>query len=419
MRPLAAVFLLLLAADLKAAPTRTLRPDDLYSLKTVDDPRLSPDGQWVAYTVTTLDAKEDESDTDIYMVPFAGGAPVRLTSGKKPETDPRFSPDGRYLAFLGEREGKHTQVYLMDRRGGEAVKLTDFPASVSDLVWSPDSTRLALIVSDVDPDDPDPTAEEEDEETPPKPIVITRRQFKRDGEGYLRDVRSHLYVYDVARKTSLQLTSGSYDDSAPAWSPDGRYLAFVSNRTADPDSNQNTDVFVVPSTGGPLRTLVDLPGGDESPAFSPDGSLIAFLAGGDPKDLWYGTNAVSVVPFAGGPPRALTASIDRNASHPRFAPDGQSILFLLEDGGNSHLARVPVAGGPVERLLAGERDVQEYSAVKGGAIAVLESQPQVPNEVSEVENGAARRLTHTNDELLKQIKLAPVERFETKSKDGT
>jgi Tol biopolymer transport system component len=305
MRHLAAACLaLLLPADLGAAQTRTLRPDDLYSLKTVGDPQVSPDGQWVAYTVSTLDAKEDESDTDIYMVPFAGGAAVRLTAGQEPETSPRFSPDGRYLAFLGDREGKHTQVYLMDRRGGEAVRLTDYPASVSDLVWSPDGARLALIVSDVDPDDPDPSAEEEDQDQPPRPIVIRRRQFKRDGEGYLRDVRSHLYVFDVARKTSLQLTSGACDDRSPAWSPDGLHLAFVSNRTTDPDSNQNTDVFVVPSSGGSVRTLVDLPGGDAAPAFAPDGSLVAFLAGGDPRDMWYGPNHVAVVPFAGGGERS-------------------------------------------------------------------------------------------------------------------
>ena len=274
-------------------------------------------------------------------------------------------------------------------------------------------------MSDVDPDDPDPSAEEADEDVPPNPIVITRRQFKRDGEGYLRDVREHLYVFDVARKTSLQLTSGAYDDKAPAWSPDGLNLVFVSNRTADPDSNQNTDVFVVPATGGPLRTLVDLPGGDDAPTFSPDGSLVAFLAGGDPKDLWYGTNSVAVVPFAGGTVRPLTQSLDRNAANPLFAPDGKSVLFELEDGGNSHLARVPVAGGPVERVLAGERDVQDFSVAPGGQIVVLESQPQMPSEVSAVEQGTARRLTHTNDELLKGIQLATVDRFETKSKDGT
>jgi dipeptidyl aminopeptidase/acylaminoacyl peptidase len=415
----AASVLLALSASTVAAQVRPLRPDDIYSLKTVESPQLSPDGQWVAYTVSTLDAKEDESDTDVYMVPFAGGAAVRLTTGKRPETTPRFSPDGRYLAFLGEREGKHTQVYLMDRRGGEAVKLTDYPASVSELAWSPDGSRLALIVSDVDPDDPEPSAEKDDEDAPPKPIVIKRRQFKRDGEGYLREVRSHLYVFDVARKTSLQLTSGAFDDRTPAWSPDGRHLAFVSNRTADPDSNKNTDVFVVPSTGGTVRALVDLPGADEAPVFSPDGTLVAFLAGGDPKDMWYAPNHLAVVPFAGGPLRSLTASLDRNVSRPKFAPDGQSLLFLLEDAGNSHLARVPVAGGAAERLLAGERDVQDFDVAAGGSIVVLESQPHVPFEVSAVENGAARRLTHANDEFLKQVKLAPVERFQTKGKDGT
>jgi dipeptidyl aminopeptidase/acylaminoacyl peptidase len=419
MRHLIAAALLLLPAPFAHAQTRTLRPDDLYALKSVADPQLSPDGKWVAYTVSTLDAKEDEGDTDVYMVAIEGGAPVRLTSGKKPETAPRFSPDGRYLAFLAGREGKHTQVYLMDRRGGEAVKLTDFPASVSDLAWSPDGARLALIVADVDPNDPNPSAEEEDEDAAPKPIVIRRRQFKRDGEGYLTEVRNHLYAFDVARKTSQQLTSGPYDDRGPAWSPDGRTIAFVSNRTADPDANQNTDVFVVSSTGGPVRAIVDSPGSDEAPVFSPDGSLVAFVAGGDPKDMWYGASHLAVVPAAGGPPRALTAALDRNVSQPRFAPDGQSVLFRLEDGGNSHLARVPVAGGAIERVLAGERDVQDFDVAKGGQVVVLESQPQMPSEVAALEGGASRRLTHTNDELLKQVKLASVERFETKSKDGT
>ncbi len=420
MRHLLAVSCLLLAPALPVhGQSRTLRPDDLYSLKAVADPQLSPDGQWVAYTVSTLDAKEDESDTDVYMAPYAGGAPVRLTSGKKPESRPRFSPDGRWLAFLAGREGKHTQVYVMDRRGGEAVKLTAYPASVSELEWSPDSARLALIVSDVDPNDPNPSAEEEDEDASPKPIVIRRRQFKRDGEGYLTDVRSHLYVFDVARKTSLQLTSGSFDDRSPAWSPDGRSLAFVSNRTSDPDSNQNTDIFVVSSTGGPVRTLVEAPGADESPVFSPDGSLVAFLAGGDPQDMWYAPNHVAVVPLAGGAPRALIAALDRNVYGVRFAPDGQSLLFRLEDAGNSHLARVALSGGSVERLLAGERDVQDFDVAKGGQIVVLESQPHLPPEISAAEGGAARRVTHTNDEFLKQVKLAPVERFTARSKDGT
>src|SRR4029077_9561529 len=150
-----ALLAVLLAAPLAAEGPRPLKVDDIFALKSVGDPRISPDGAEVAYTVRGLDPKEDSSDTDIYMVPFAGGAPLRLTSSPKAETHPRFSPDGRYLAFLSGREGKKAQVWLLDRRGGEPVKLTDFKASVSDLVWSPDGKRLALVVGDVDPDDPD------------------------------------------------------------------------------------------------------------------------------------------------------------------------------------------------------------------------------------------------------------------------
>src|SRR5436305_7294146 len=116
----------LASASLAAQPQarRPLEPSDIFELKTVGDPRISPDGQWVAYTVTTLDKKADVSDTDIYMVPAAGGTPVRLTSSKKPETSPRWSPDGRYLAFLSAREGEKAQVFLLDRRGGDAQVVT-------------------------------------------------------------------------------------------------------------------------------------------------------------------------------------------------------------------------------------------------------------------------------------------------------
>lgn len=119
-RILCAALGLLVSVSLAAQTRRPLQPDDVFELKTVGDPRISPDGAWVAYTVTTLDRKEDASDTDIYMVSTSGGQPIKLTGSKKPETSPRWSPDGKYLAFLSARDGKKTQVYLLDRRGGEA-----------------------------------------------------------------------------------------------------------------------------------------------------------------------------------------------------------------------------------------------------------------------------------------------------------
>jgi dipeptidyl aminopeptidase/acylaminoacyl peptidase len=416
-----------LAAAGGSAATRPLRPDDVYALREVDDPRLSPDGAWVAYTVTQFDRKADEQDTDIYMAPFAGGEALRLTTSRKAESSPRWSPDGKRLAFLSCRGSRKTQVWVLDRRGGEATRVTTYPGGVSELAWSPDGRRLALVVKDPDPRKPKPEEEvgendcddgDDDDETEP-PIVIRRRQFKRDGTGYLNDLRSHLHVFELESRATRALTSGAYDDRQPAWSPDGRQIAFTSNRTDDPDANQNTDIFVVAAEGGAPRAVTTHAGADRSPAWSPDGKWIAYVNEGSPDDMWYAASHVAVVSASGGEPRALTAALDRNVSDPRFTADGRTVLFVVEDGGNSHLARVPAAGGAVERVVAGERDISEFDASPDGKIVVLESQPQRPAEVWAVDGANLRPLSHANDAFLAGIELGRVERFKVKSADGT
>src|SRR6187431_2979865 len=140
-------------ATVPTVAKRALRPTDIFRVRDVRDPQISPDGKWVAYTVTTADSARDKNDTDVWMASWDGKENIRITSTKDGESSPRWSPDGRYLSFISSRDGgKGGQVWLLDRRGGEATRLTEIKGGVSGYEWSPDAARLALVVGDPEDD---------------------------------------------------------------------------------------------------------------------------------------------------------------------------------------------------------------------------------------------------------------------------
>ena len=407
-----------------AQTKRAITLDDQVKERFVRDPELSPDGKWVAYTVTTADVEKDKRNSDLWMVSWDGTQQVQLTSSPDNESSPKWSPDGRYLAFLTSRgdeddKKKGAQIWLLNRAGGEAIKLTDIKGGVSDYAWSPDGKRLALAVDDFDPNDEPEKKEGWKRKTEP-PIVITRYHFKEDASGYLGPQRTHLGVFDVEQKIFVTLTSGNFDEEQPSWSPDGRLIAFVSNRNADPDRTTDTNIYVMePKAGATPRQLTTWAGSDGGhPAWSPDGKFIAYLQGDEPRYYAYNQEKLAIVPSAGGDARVLTAALDRSVRAPEWTADGKSILVIVEDDRIDYVGKVAAAGGPVVPLTTGRRVVAGFTQ-SGSALAVTSTTSQEPDEVFALEQGTLRRLTHQNDTWIKDVQIAGSEDVTFTAKDGT
>jgi dipeptidyl aminopeptidase/acylaminoacyl peptidase len=421
---------------------RPVGVDDLFGFREVQDPQISLDSQFIAYAVHSSSLKDNKPETRLWMVAAAGGVPIPLTVEGVSSEHPRWSPDGKFLAFLSSRkdadgnEGK-AEVYLLNRQGGEAQRLTETVQDVEDFAWSPDGLRLVLILRDPSPEEIEAAAnrskEEEDnaDKSPhakkskaERPWVIDRLHFKEDTIGYLDRRRTHLYVFEIAAKSMRQVSSGDYDDTEPAWSPDGKLLAFASNRsTPDPDATYAYNIWVVPADNtdkgaNPLQVTTGL-GGDRQPAWSPDGKWIAFSTQLDPKLFDYGTKHIAVAPASGGQAKVLTLALDRMATNPRFAADGKSIYFVVDDDGTQNLAQLNVADGKVTRPIGGRVMLDTFSVAKDGTLAANISTMDRPYELYTELGGKLSRLSHVNDDWLAQFKLSPGEYVSFPSKDGT
>ena len=403
----------------QAPAKRLLTADDLYRVQQVRDPQVSPEGKWIAYTVTSVDREADKRPSAIWMVNWEGTQDMRLTYGPDSDTSPRWSPDGKYLAFLSTRpaEGK-AQIWLLDRRGGEASQLTNVKGKIDSFEWSPDGKRLVLAMQESDDD----ASEAHDSKAKvPKPIVIDRYHFKQDIEGY-RTASSleHLYLFGVESKKLEALTSEkSFDESDPAWSPDGSHIAFVSNHAKDPDQTGTNDIFITEARAGsiPRKALTIFRAGGRL-VWSPDGQTLAFLQGFEPKFNAYNQDRLALLSTAGGTPRVLTDKFDRGVSHVEFMPDGSALTFLVEDDQRAYLAKVAVGGGSMERVTDGSVVLSERTS-GGRHTAVAGATDTSATEIYALEDGKLRKLTAHNDALLAELQLGAVEDISFHSKDGT
>jgi dipeptidyl aminopeptidase/acylaminoacyl peptidase len=419
--------ILAVAATLSAqSARRPFKLDDLARLRDVRDPQLSPDGQWIAYVVATIEAKEDKGNTHVWLVGYDGKNDRQITFSTDSESSPRWSPDGKYLAFTSSRPGKAkgSQVWLLDRNGGEAYQLTELKGRLQGYEWSPDSKRLALVIGDPDPEaeavaSPVPGAPPK----PPKPIVIDRYRYKQDGQGYLLSGRhSYIYLYNIATKKLDRLTKSKWDESSPSWSPDGARIAFMSNHADDPDRDPAAQLFVADAMAGAIErqlTTADNRASRARPEWSADGKWLVFTEGDEKKFGAYNMEHLVFVTADGSaaPTRVKAVEgLDRGVSGLRFAGDGKSVIVSVTDDRSVYPASVSRTA--VVRLMKSPVVVSSLNSA-GAHTVLLSGNDSKPTEIYAMEGGSLRQLTHQNDALMTELQIAPTEEVDFKSKDGT
>lgn len=409
----ASLLLFLSAHSFAQTAKRPMRPGDIYRLQTTGDANVSPEGQWIAYTVSTIDSAKDKRNSDIWMVSWDGTQTVQLTSSPDNESSPRWSPDGKYISFMAARLGGTSQVWLLDRRGGEAVKLTDVKNDIAGYSWSPDSKKLLLTMRDI---------KDTSKNKVPQPYVINKFHFKQDVSGYQYDTsRTHLYIFDMATKKTTQITNGIYNEANPKWSPDGTKIAYVSNHTEDPDRNENTDIWIIDTTKNAVATrLTSWTGGDADPQWSPDGKSIAYLrTGSNAVYEMYDQTGLCVINASGGEPVFLSKSLDRPVSNPRWSADGKSIMAIVTDDRQRYIASFDALKGSMKTVAGGDRSFGSIEPRANGGWAVFMSEPQLPSELYALEGTNTRRITTLQNKFVDSLSLATVEKFTSTSKDGT
>ncbi len=395
------------------AQKRPIQPNDIYHQQNTGSAQVSPDGKWMLYTLTTTDSAKDRRNTDVWMMRWDGTDNIQLTNSPDGESNPKFSPDGKFISFTASRTPAGSQIYLLNRLGGEGVKLTDVKGDLNDYEWSPDGKKILLTIRDY---------EDTAKKKGPKPYVINKYNFKRDVSGYQYDTRkTHLYLFDMTTKKYDTLTRGNYNVGQSQWSPDGTSIAFVSNRTEDPDKNSNSDIYVVEAkAGAAAKAITSWKGSDSGPQWSPDGKSIAYTQStSDENFIMYDQSILCVVSAAGGEVKMLSKSLDRPVSSARWSKDGKTIAAIVSDDCERYIAGFDISTAKMTKLIGGNRSFGSIELHPDGHWLTTMSDPTLPSEYYALENGSLRRLTKVQDSFVNKLSLAKVEKFTSKSKDGT
>ena len=394
---------------------RVIDIDTYLALKNVSQISISPDNEFLAYTVSNYDVDKDGSESAVWMQ-STDSEPVRMTAADSAAWSPEWSPDNRYLAVLSSRNGGKTQVWLLDRRGGDAQQLTEFKQGVRSYKWSPDGTRILLLAKDPSPADLD-----EEKRPNRRPYVIDRLQFKRDYVGYLDNRRTHVYVIDVKDRSVRQVTSGDFDNSQATWSPDSNHIVFVSNRTDWPDANRNTDLWRIDISKDDAQPeqLTSTSYAESGPVYSPDGNQIAYASTVSDSLPVYTIPQLSILDLQSGKSQVVESLAEVNAWGFRYSPEGRSIFAMTEYRSEQQLVSIDVTSGAVQRIIDGENTVREFDVSNEGEVYAILSRPGSTREIYRLDEDGLQQFSAVNRDLMANIEFGAVEKHQYTTEDGS
>jgi dipeptidyl aminopeptidase/acylaminoacyl peptidase len=412
---------MVLAASTAPAQDR-LQSADLYKLRSVSGVEVSPDATRVAYTVENNDGT-GRPYGQLWVMTLSDGKAIRFGGEKEPSGNPTWSPDGQWIAYRG-RVGDKAGLLIAHPDGSGARFLAEMsgtnsplPTTGRTLAWSPDGRRIAFVSSVPGPETADATGD---------PIVITRYLYKPDAaEGHTRfndNRRLHIFVVDVASGRIEQLTDGTHYEHSIDWSPSGEEIAFISNREPNEDQFFNYDLLTLKVADKSIRRLTSTESAEYHPRWSPDGKTIAYQAtrrGLTDLETTMEDTHVWTIGADGTNRREIGRGIDNRQGAPAWTSDGRAVLFTVQERGNSHLYRLPIACGGVSQVCQAEKIGGESGAVGAFSTAksVIAYTLSTPLDQAQL-YVAGRRLTTLNDDLLRGKRLAEVEALTFVSNDN-